>query len=361
VEPSGGGLARRSVSVTVCPNGLGHAVRALRVLRVLVDDHGLGGSVSVALTRGQLAALQPASRRWLEVRDVTLHHDVVEPGVGLEGAADGYADGRLTAWVARWEDSLAARADLVLSDNLTGVLAARPDAVLMGSFLWSDVLPAVASGPEVDAFVAQERELLAAHRPPMLATADVVHPGVVARTAVVPLPWFDDRRPDPSPPPTEGAVAGHPAAGHPAVAVLGGMTGAAGVPLATAAAALERAGREVVTDPSALEGPERARIGALVCRPGLGTVTSGVVGSLPMLLVREPGNPELEHTAAALVALGVARTLEDPTDAAEAVRALEADDVRARMLAALRARPTGGHREAARWLAGRIAADGGGR
>ena len=32
--------------------------------------------------------------------------------------------------------------DLVLSDNLVGVLSRRPDALLLGSFLWSDVLGA---------------------------------------------------------------------------------------------------------------------------------------------------------------------------------------------------------------------------
>lgn len=339
------GLDGRSVGVTVCPNGIGHAVRALRVLRVLVERHGPVGRLVVTLAREQLAALRPDVRAWLAAHDVEVVHDVVEPGVALAGSVDGYADGRLTSWVARWEASAAARTDLVVSDNLTGVLAARPDAVLMGSFLWSDALEAVATGPAVTAFVAQERALLAAHRPPMLATGDVVHPGVVARTAVVPLPWFDDR---------EDVGAGPAAGTGDAVVVLGGRTGAADGPLGQVVTALARAGREVLTDPDALGGPARARVGLLVCRPGLGTVTAGVVGSVPMLLVREPGNPELEHTAAALVALGLARTLEDtgdPDAVMAAVVAMEDDDVRTRMRTALAARPTGGHRAAAAWIA----------
>ena len=347
MTPTAADLDGRSVGVTVCPNGIGHAVRALRVLRTLVEEHGPAGRIVVTLTRDQLTSLRADVRAWLVAHDVAVLHDVVEPGVGLAGAADGYADGRLAAWVPRWEASDAARTDLVVSDNLTGVLAARPDAVLMGSFLWSDVLEAVATGPAVDAFVAEERALLAAHRPPMLATADVVHPGVVARTESVLLPWFDDR---PAAPRDDAA----PTAGGSAVLVLGGRTGAAAGPLGQVAAALAADGREVLTDPAALDGPERGRIGLLVCRPGLGTVTAGVVGSLPMLLVREPGNPELDHTAAALVALGLARTLddiEDPGAAVAAVTAMEGDAVRTSMRAALAARPTGGHREAAAWLA----------
>lgn len=353
MTPTVRGSGGASVGVTVCPNGVGHAVRALRVLRVLVDEHGPIRRVVVTLTRDQLAAIRPDVRAWLAAHDVRVLHDVVEPGVGLAGAADGYADGRLTHWVARWEASEAARTDLVVSDNLVGVLAARPDAVLMGSFLWSDVLAAAATGPAVDAFVADERALLDALRPPMLATADVVHPGVVERTDAVLLPWFDDRpdRPDAVP----GAGRGR------AVAVLGGRTGAADDALGRVAEVLAADGREVVTDPAALDGPDAVRIGLLVGRPGLGTVTSGVVGSLPMLLVRESGNPELDHTVSALGALGLARTLddtEDPSAIRAAVDALEDDTVARGMRAALGSRPTGGHRAAAAWLARRLAVGG---
>ena len=354
MTPTAASLDGRSVGVTVCPNGVGHAVRALRVLRTLVGEHGPAGRVVVTLTRDQLAALRPDVRAWLDAHDVAVLHDVVEPGVGLVGASDGYADGRLTGWVQRWESSDAAHTDLVVSDNLAGVLDPRPDAVLMGSFLWSDVLEAVATGPAVDAFVAEERALLAAHRPPMLATADVVHPGVVARTDSVLLPWFDDR---PAAPTDDGA----PTTAASAVLVLGGRTGAADGPLGQVAAALVADGREVLTDPAVLEGPGRDRIGLLVCRPGLGTVTAGVVGSVPMLLVREPGNPELDHTAAALVALGLARALddiEDPGAAVAAVTSMEDDAVRMSMRAALAARPTGGHRAAAAWLAAHAAGGG---
>lgn len=66
---------------------------------------------------------------------------VMAPGVGWSADASVYEDGRLRGWLrrlARVEEIAAA--DLVLSDNLPGVLELRADAVLSGSFLWSDVL-----------------------------------------------------------------------------------------------------------------------------------------------------------------------------------------------------------------------------
>lgn len=306
--------------------------------------------MDVALSAAQFMALQSETRTWLATRDVRVHYRVTEPGVALPQGPDAFADGRLEAWIARWESSDLAQADLVVSDNLTGVLRTRPDAVLMGSFLWSDVLESFSAEPHVAAFVADERRILAATVPPMLATADVVHPGVVARTTVVPMPWFDDRPAGAIR--TDAVQPGHAGA----VAVLGGTTGASGATLRVVLDALARSGREVITDPEVLNGPRRGHVSAVVCRPGLGTVTACVVGSLPMLLVSAAENSELTHTTEALVGLGLARVLDDPNDVAAEVTKMEAQDVRGPMIAALDARPTGGHRAAAEWLAQRLGA-----
>jgi len=352
---SGADLRAASIAVTVCPNGIGHAVRVLRVLRALDLAHGPFGRIDVALSSAQLAALQAGPRGWLAERGVRVHHGITDPGVSLPQQPDAFSDGRLEAWVDRWESSDLVTADLVVSDNLTGVLRARPDAVLMGSFLWSDVLEPLAADGRVAAFVDEERRLLAATVPPMLATADVVHPGVVERTRVVPLPWFDDRPAGGHRTSGDGgATAAAPDRG--AVAILGGTTGVAGAALRTVQEAVDRAGREVVTDPEVLTGPDRARVRTVVCRPGLGTVTACVVGSLPMLLVSEPGNPELVHTTEALVGLDLARRLEDPGDVVQELLRMEEAKVRDMMVAALAARPTGGHRAAADWLAQRLGA-----
>src|SRR5215813_8567522 len=87
---------------------------------------------------------------------------VLDPGVVWSTDASRYEDGSLLAW----KDRLARlpsleRARLVVSDNLAGVLALRSDAVLVGSFLWGDVLAcAHAESRHVGVFAALEEELL---------------------------------------------------------------------------------------------------------------------------------------------------------------------------------------------------------
>src|SRR5262249_53569756 len=68
---------------------------------------------------------------------------------------------------AQWNDRLPDLDgfDLVVSDNLPEVLARRPDAVLMGNFLWHEVIEGCDA-----AYVARARALLAQHRPSMIAS-----------------------------------------------------------------------------------------------------------------------------------------------------------------------------------------------
>ena len=338
-----------SVSLTVCPNGMGHAVRALRVMRELVGLRRGFRLTAVTLTPSQQGGLRAETRAWLGAHGTRILEGISDPGVALEQDPSAYGDGRLRDWEDRWAATPAlAEADLVVSDNLVGVLTHRPDAVLMGSFLWSDVLEAM-PGPsgdapaEIDAFVLHERDLLARHVPPMLCTADVASDGVLRRTTPVPLPWFDDRRWG-----AEDAEAPVPASRR--VAIVGGSTGAQAQSLAVVAARLDDAGWETV---SHLPGPEEPPVSAVICRPGIGTVTECVMRALPMVLVRESWNPELTHTTAALVGLGLAVDLgsDDPDAVLRRIVDSETGRSMARML---RGRPAGGHRAAAAWLADRM-------
>lgn len=315
----------------VAPNGTGHLVR---VLDVLERRHARlpGVTLGVVCTAAQEHRVRSRYAA-LQVRYVV---DAVDCGVAWHVDARRYDDGRLTSWVAALRevrDVTGAR--LVISDNLAQVLTVRPDARLLGSFLWSDVLAAAhpASTP-VRAFAAEERSLLAEVRPPMLCVGDVVMPGVLARTAAVPLGWLCRRT-------TEPPVATD--TGRPVVGIFAGGTQDGPARFAPIVEALADEPRWLVAhDPDLARGGvptaavrDGAGLTVAVCRPGLGTVTTCVAAGVPMLLAHEPGHPELEHVADRLEALGVARRLGD-RDVRATVADLLRPEVRAPMLAALR-------------------------
>ncbi len=293
-----------SISAVVSPNGVGHLYRVVEVLRCLRAR--VATRVTLLLSqRNQVRSL--GGEAWLDevLGPVSLEEAGPPASLRWSPHASFYAEQDLTGWSAALRDNPSVTsADLVISDNLAGTLEARPDAILMGSFLWSDVLDAVHAGvPAVAAFVRHERALLERHRPPMLCISDVVMPGVLARTDAVRLPWMCGARRDRVRAP--GRVVGF----------MGGMSGTGREPLLAAADVLVEAGFEVKIG-SALRGGTGARHGltrealadvdVIVCRPGVGTITDCITNRVPIVLVREAGNAELEHNAARLVALGIA-------------------------------------------------------
>lgn len=296
-------MTGRRIAYLVAPNGVGHLRRGAGILDRLLDADP-SWRVDLVCAQWQLDQLDgwgPLERVLGHAATAALT-GVLDPGVGWERDPARYTVERLEGWRGRL-DSLPAVHDahLVVSDNLAGVLEIRPDAVLAGSFLWSDVLVgAHPDNPLIDAFVRRERELLDTHRPPMLCVRDVAMPGVWARTDAVGVGWMCPSR-------QPGPIVAPAAGGRPAVAFLGGRTGAADSLLAAAADHLAHAGELAVVDAHGFgfEAADYAGLAVCVARPGIGTLTDCVTHFLPIVAVREAGNPELDHNAARVVELGI--------------------------------------------------------
>jgi hypothetical protein len=356
------GIEPAHVVAVVCANGLGHHRRTVAILaRLLERRRAAGGELRITLvaepwqrnlTRGWWATevLDAAGATWIG--------GVVDPGVCWSTSARTYDDGRLLGWVERLRgvEELAG-ADLVLSDNLPQVLALRSDAVLVGSFLWSDVLAAAHGGSApVEQFVEVERALLDQHRPPMLCVGVAAMPGVLERTDAVALPWMCD----------PGVVPGIPGNNGGAVAVLGGRTGAADDLLAAAATLLVADGRRVlVQDGLDVDGTELFAFAsswpatdAVLCRPGMGTLTDAVAARTPVIAVHEARNAELDHNAAVVARLELGEAVPPratAADAAAVVAHVLEPRVLSRYRAALAAQRCDGLDRAAAWLEARLA------
>jgi hypothetical protein len=282
--------------------------------------------VRASLLAARLVGLRPGARLTL-VMETWQQSRLAQTAAGHALAAAGVrvVDGVMTQaprWphqgghdLLGWRDALAASgavadAELVISDNLAGVLALRPDAVLVGSFLWSDVLAPLAEGdPEVARFCADERALLAAHRPPMICVDALAMPGVRAQSRALGVPFMAERvtgTDDPQAP----------------VAVLGGASGAANQALAELARHLAEHGvplclaAEVAAQPEAPVAPRfdhddpqaYGRVRAVICRPGVGTITFALAAGRPIGCVlgdADLAHAEMAHNARALLALGV--------------------------------------------------------
>lgn len=358
-----------TIATVVCANGLGHLRRTTEILsRVL--DQAPQSSVALVCEEWQRARGRdiPAVSR-LEASDkVSWVHGVMAPGVAWSSDPGIYADGRLMAWVDRLEQSGALDgADMVLSDNLPGVLALRPNAVLLGSFLWAPVLEAAyPREPAVVAYSAQECELLGRHTPPMLCVAGFAMPEVLQRTLAVELPWMC--------PTVELAETGERPKDR--VVALGGATGAADACLSRAADAPDSAcgWKLAVPAPWIEDGrPQEDRVpfrygaeefsacAAALCRPAMGTIHECIAYGIPMACLHEPGNAEMAHNGRCVEKAGLGVYLgEDPSgdEVRAAIENLSRGALRAAVLQRMREGGKDGYDRAAEWILKKLEAGG---
>jgi len=325
---------RMYLSLVAAPNGLGHISRLLGLATELARRDALA-QLSIIAAPWQREALRAHTNR-LDTGPgtpgVPIHwHTKVfdEAGTNLFELTD--LDDLSARWARRLQEhSALAEASVVLSDNLALVLSARPDTLLVGSFLWQDVL---AEGE----FTQREAYLLEQYRPRMICNAWLATDRVLTQTIPQPVSW---------------TAARDPAAPTPAVPPMVEVNvGASGLMLEEGANLVRRLaarGIHLQVTPAlwqALDSPERtmARIREdrptlAILRPGVQSVSEYVAAGVPMLLMYE-SNPEMVHNARTLTRLGLATDicehgLDGRADAVEAfLCAADLGSARARLLA----------------------------
>lgn len=344
----------RRLAIVLTDNGLGHWNRAAAIIARCLwrgarfdSIHVIGEQWQRELTASDSATrtLVAAGAEWVPA--------VASPGVGWSRSPGDFDDGRLLAWQRRAAACPElVHADLVLSDNLVGVLEVRPDAVLSGNFLWSDVLgDAYPDAEPVTAFVRAERDLLTDLSPPMLCVRDLAMPGVLERTHAVPVGWMVRHRGALREPGGIGVLVGRAAPHH----YVAGLVAALVERIGTTVWVAEhldldpRPARVRVFDYSPTAW---ARLETVVCQAGVGTLTDSVGYGIPIVALGDEANSELDHNARRVAALGLGRAVSGRPSADELVGSVDevlharAPEIRSR-IAGL---DTGGLDAAAEWL-----------
>ncbi len=354
----------------VCPNGLGHFRRTVAILERLLDIHG-AIDIELACQQWQLGRLSKTVE-FSEIWQNSVQYDftITENLVFWGDSGRQLNLPSLTQWIHKIDQTRIDTFDFILSDNLTGVLELRSDAVLMGSFLWSDVLePSFAQEPEVAKFIAQERSLLNRYCPPMLCVGPLATPGVLSSTKAVRCNFmfystFDTYTPSPkSKPPWK-------------IAVLSGAKNTT----------CKKIHRQIIEhlllgdDWDVVLPEETLEIGSfstdqqspvdvfdfsqeayrmcdvIIARPGMGTIHDTLAAGIPLLCSYEY-NHELVHLASCLSALGLGFDFGSNVDASaldEALRSLLSPSSLKRRTEARSKLGTGGLDQAAAWITGYI-------
>lgn len=310
----------KHLAILVSANGYGHIRRQILIASELLKQNS-NLHVKFAVTVAQFQRFK------LEIENLSSRASAVvgvtEDSVRWHHDPSNYTETNLNGWESELKGTPALiNADFVMSDNLVGVLETRPDTVLSGSFLWHEVISAHAiSNTACRKFVEREIKLLQTHCPRMICNADLATPAVLSLTNPVLMPWMVEEL-------SESQLATQVLQGgsqRSAILVHGGGTRTLDTRVRAIAELLRVNGHVVYTD---LEDDSMCfdyqdstwqQLGAVICRPGVGTATECVKWGIPIVLIHDSANVEAEFVAARLKKLELAHDCEFDSNESETI------------------------------------------
>jgi hypothetical protein len=285
----------------VCGNGFGHL---RRVLKVGASLHAMNGHCRIYVecksTNLSRIAKDPEVASILESEFISFGHLSADLAPEYAQHTSYFA---FEEWLSVFDAPR--KGELVILDNEAILLQKFPEAVLMGSFLWSDVIESK-KWASLSAYIAAERAVLAHRKPYMLGLEDMAMDGVRRHTRFVPLPWFVQRE--------EGLEA---EVKTDILLTMGGSGKEKEFLSLPFLSLLEEKADMVFTDARLglmLQGKfgvfdfsstAFSRTKLVIGRPGIGILTECVQYGIPIACVYEKDNAEMVHNAQCVEKLGI--------------------------------------------------------
>lgn len=300
------------ISFIVCSHGFGHFKRVTGVVKELLKLTTTT-KIVVHCKTWQLNQTQdwPDTRVLVGNENVQFHTALMEhaPDWSSSGSIDEY-----NAWSALLgSDAYLQNSDLIVSDNYVAPLVHFPSTILMGSFLWNDILH---SNPMYQAVADREAQLLKKIRPRMIGVKDMMMPAVINATMPIPMPWFCE---------TYEQHVDHKLSGK--ILITGGGTNANEEILlelinrfvglshikievdSKLYAKIDSENGNVNVSRFSFQPEAFASLDLIICRPGIGILTDAVKYHIPVVSMGEATNKEMNYNAERVEQLGIGKSI----------------------------------------------------
>ena len=299
----------------ICANGLGHFKRSIG-LSFAIKQRFESYKLDLICTSQQLRL----TKDWTKVKyllskpDVCFHTDSLTSISPITKEKRQYQDGRLINWVScSNKNDFILKADLVISDNLVGILNIRKDSILMGSFLWIDIFePQHTCSLESRRILNREKELLLEYNPPMLCVDQIAMPNIKKLTQDIRFPFFAQERKKRRTFTTLNKK----------IAILAGASQISDKLVLNLLSYFKRDDLQIYipkrlfdlmepmisikVKPFTFSIDDYRECDLIICRPGVGTITDCISAQTPMLLFYEANNKEMVFNSERLVEMGIA-------------------------------------------------------
>lgn len=180
------------LSFVVCSNGFGHFKRVLltceEVLRIESEAH-----ISIFCSEQQFSTykIRKELDNLLKSQRVDFNTEFMNSSP-LFWPPERFKFNQYKDFIQNvWENEVLRNSDLVISDNILGVMELSNEVILMGSFLWHDVLAEYSNQfPDCSLLYNHDIRLLAELRTPMICNKYMVMPVIESNMETVKCSWF---------------------------------------------------------------------------------------------------------------------------------------------------------------------------
>lgn len=313
----------KRIGALVCRNGLGHIKRTLVVANAMAHEDDVFWEVVCREDQVNRLEEWPVLSSIRKTGRIRFHF--LDTYVRWSEDLEYYRGDRLLRWHRILKRMNLESYDLLISDNLVEALTYRPDAVLMGSFLWHDVFySCLPENPLVKEYRQMCAHLMRTHRPPMIVNRYFAMPATREQAVPVEVGMLPFREPVEK---KDDAVTG----------VLF-LCGSSKQVLDSFAAFLrslaqpnhyrvflDRELAGLLDAPAfAFDDESFSMVDAVVARPGMGIITDCIGTATPLFCFSE-ANPEMEHNAAVLESMGLGRRIGSLKECFDQIRCFYSD------------------------------------
>lgn len=206
---------------------------------------------------------------------------------------------------------------LVICDNWVNIIGTHPNVLLLGSFLWVDVLDSLASkSDELDAILNYEKQLLAKHRTPSISIKEMTMPGLAQQTENVGVSWLVSH-------PFDRLKSSFPTQKKFKVLISAGLSGSSALKLnnllqhihdvleveyyggKTTRKKICLLNKKFEIKPFDFSDQRFKDIDLMIARPGVGALTEAIKYQIPIIAVDDGDNYEMNFNAQQVVALDI--------------------------------------------------------
>lgn len=211
----------------------------------------------------------------------------------------------IDTWIEKISKNKSEIDGLVVIDNDASLLRVFPDAIMMSSFLWSEVL-INSPNHELNKIAELERKLLKEIKPFLLCVSGMTMPYLSELTNEIKLPWMTTLHPD-----REKNISRN------SILVTGGGTNRQLKTMSEVALKLKQQFTSVYVDSKihdyinkqielfSFEEEDFSKLMLIVCRPGMGKIHDCIRFGIPIFAIPEVTNAEMIFNATQISKRGI--------------------------------------------------------